>query len=144
MDLSYSIALHDAILLYAHAATKVLSAGGDLSDGAAVTAAVRSTSFVGVGGNVVNLDDHGDRIESYEVMNYVADDQMLISMLVSMYGATASSSAIHEYTIYEREVVWPGSTKVVPVDYLSGGICIAISRVENVVQHGLNTRSNMG
>ena len=65
VDLAYSAALHDAILLYAHGATKVMSEGGDLRDGEAVTKAVRNTSFTGVGGSVVALDSRGDRIESY-------------------------------------------------------------------------------
>ena len=63
VDLTYSQTLYDAIMLYAHAATKVLSEGGDLRDGQAVTAAARNTTFVGVGGSVVALDTHGDRIE---------------------------------------------------------------------------------
>ena len=68
VDLTYSVALHDAILLYAHAATKVLSEGGDLQNGTAVTEAVRSVSFMGIGSQVA-LTKQGDRNESYEVMN---------------------------------------------------------------------------
>ena len=71
VDLTYSAALHDAIMLYAHAATKVLSEGGDLHDGKAVTVAMRSTTFEGAGGTAVALDEQGDRLGSYEVMNYV-------------------------------------------------------------------------
>ena len=67
------LSLHDAVMLYAHAATRVLSEGGDLQDGQAVTKAVRSTRFEGYGGSVVALDTKGDRIESYEVMNYVLE-----------------------------------------------------------------------
>ena len=62
VDLTYSVTLHDAVTLYALAATKVLAVGGDLRDGEAVTAAVRSTSFTGVGGTVVALDSNGDRV----------------------------------------------------------------------------------
>ena len=65
VDLTYSLALWNAIMLYAYAATKVLSEGGDLHDGQAVTEVVRSTKFEGVGGNTVFLDKKGDRIESY-------------------------------------------------------------------------------
>ena len=72
VDLTNSVALHDAIMLYAYAATKVLSEEGDLSSNSRlVMQAVRSTSFEGVGGKVA-LGEHGDRIVSYEVMNYVA------------------------------------------------------------------------
>lgn len=73
VDFTYSAALHDAILLYAHAATKVLSEeGGNLRDGLAVTAAIRNTSFLGVGSSNVVLNVHGNRVQSYEVMSYMA------------------------------------------------------------------------
>ena len=62
-NLAYSVALHDAIMLYAHAATKVLSNGGHLHNGSAVTEALRSTSFEGVGADLVTLDKQGDRVE---------------------------------------------------------------------------------
>ena len=63
VDLMYSVALYNAIMLYSHAATKVLSEGGDLHDGKTMTAAFRSTSFVGIGHNTVTLDEQGDSIE---------------------------------------------------------------------------------
>ena len=50
VDLPYAAALYDAIMLFAHAATKVMSEGGDLYDAQAVTAAVRNTTIKGVGG----------------------------------------------------------------------------------------------
>ena len=73
VDLTYSAALHDAIMLFAHAATKVLSDTNLTTRkyGQTMTAAVRSTTFEGVGGNVVALDRHGDRIQSFEVFSYV-------------------------------------------------------------------------
>ena len=58
-----SAALHDSIVLYAHAATRVLADGGDLHDGQAVAEAIRSTSFEGVGNSVIQLDKQGDPIE---------------------------------------------------------------------------------
>ena len=73
VDLTYSTALYDAILLYAHAATQVMSEGHDVHNGEAVTAALRSTVFTGVRGSAVELDSNGDRIDSYEVMNYVLE-----------------------------------------------------------------------
>ena len=116
VDLVYSAALHDAIMLYAHAATRVMSEGGSLRDGEAVTAAVRSTSFAGVGGTVVALDSNGDRIESYEVMNYIPGEggvlsSVAVGMLDSMNG---------QYRAYPRAVLWPGKMMEVPVDYFSG------------------------
>ena len=117
VDLVFSATLHDAIMLYAHAATKLMSEGGDLRDGEAVTAAVRSTSFTGVGGTVVALDSNGDRIESYEVMNYVLEEgDVTHSVAVGVFNSTEG-----QYEAYTRAVVWPGNTIEVPADYFSGG-----------------------
>ena len=116
VDLGYSAALYDSILLYAHAVAKVMSEGGDLRDGEAVTAAVRNTTIEGVGGTAVVLNSNGDRVDSYEVMNYiVVTGNLMRSMAVGLIGAT-----LNEYRPYEQAVVWPGNTKEVPVDYFSG------------------------
>ena len=113
VDLTYSIALHDAVMLYAHAATKVLSEGGNLKDGQAVTAAVRSTTFEGVGTSKVALTNNGDRIESYEVMNYVVDsDGAMGSVAVGVFNST-----LEEYVASSQVLLWPGSTLEVPVDF---------------------------
>ena len=113
VNLEFSAALYDAIMLYAHGATAVMSAGGDLQDGKAVTAAVRSTSFTGVGGTLVELDSNGDRVESYEVMNYVLEEgDVMSSVAVGMFNSTTG-----QYKAYERAVVWPGKTMEVPVDF---------------------------
>ena len=89
VDVTYSVALHDAIMLYAHAATKVLSEGGDLGNGRAVTEAIRSTAFEGVGGNTVSLDAQGDRIESTAVGNYLlGSNGKLHSETVAVYNRT--------------------------------------------------------
>ena len=114
VDLTYSVALHNAIMLYAHAATKVLAAGGDLHDGRAVTEAVRNTTFVGVGHSIVDLDQHGDRIESYEVMNYVKGaDGGIESVAVGVYNRT-----LQQYVAYEREVEWPGGQEEAPLAWV--------------------------
>ena len=116
VNLEYSAALYDAIMLYAHAATKVLAEGGDLHDGEAVTKAVRSTRFQGVGNSVVALDQHGDRIGSYEVMNYVLREGGAIeSVPVGLYNSTTQ-----EFLAYERAVVWPGNSSEIPADFFSG------------------------
>ena len=65
VNVALSVALYDAIMLYAHAATAVMSEGGNLHDGDVITAAVRNTSFTGVGGTVV-LTSEGDRIECHD------------------------------------------------------------------------------
>ena len=116
VDLTYSAALFDAILLYAHAATRVLSEGGDLNDGKAVTATLRSTRFEGIGNRVVALDELGDRVTSYELGNYVVGaDGGISRVLVGIYNSTA-----RQYSAYEQAVVWPGNLTEVPLSYLSG------------------------
>ena len=116
VDLTYSTALYDAIMLYAHAATKLMSEGSDLHDGQAVAAAVRNTTIEGVGGTAVALDSNGDRVESYEVMNYIVKaGDVMGSVAVGIFDAT-----LKEYKAYKQVVVWPGNTMEVPADYFSG------------------------
>jgi ABC-type branched-subunit amino acid transport system substrate-binding protein len=116
VNLAYSVALYDAIMLYAHAATKVLSEGGDLHDGVAVTKAMQNVTFTGVGGSPVALDSKGDRIESYEVVNYVREvGDVLSRVAVGVFSAT-----LKKYQAYGREVVWPGSSTLLPLDYVPG------------------------
>ena len=112
VDLQYSIALHDAVMLYAHAATTVLAETGNLNNAQAVSDAVRSTRFRGVGGSVVALDNKGDRIETFEVMSYV---------MVGAHGATGERIGVYnstrrEYNADKSAVLWPGNTLKVPVD----------------------------
>ena len=116
VNIQDSVALHEAIMLYAHAVTKLLLEGGDLNNGTAVTEAVRSTTFEGVGGGTVVLDEKGDRIASYEVMNIMVDvEGRMSSVPVGLYNST-----LQQYKAYERAVVWPGEAMEVPVDYFSG------------------------
>ena len=117
VDLVHSAALHDAIMLYAHAVTKLLSKGGDWQDGQAVTTAMRSTTFMGAGGTVVALDQRGDRLESYEVMNYVVVGTAgeISSVPIGWYNMTSQ-----QYRGLDRVVVWPGNTTDIPADYTSG------------------------
>ena len=132
VDLVYSAALYDAIMLYAHAVTRLMSEGGDLRDGKAVTAAVRNTSFAGVGGTVVALDSKGDRIESYEVMNFVMEeDGGMGSVAVGLYNLTEG-----QYQSYDRAVVWPGNTTAVPGDFLSGEYCRAPRFGRHAMKYG--------
>ena len=108
--------MHEAIMLYAHAATKVLAEGGNLHNGLLVTGAIRSTTFVGLGGSSIALDQHGDRIESYEAVNYVIKmDGELTRESVGLYNST-----LKQYTAYARAAVWPGNTTNVPADNFSG------------------------
>ena len=120
---TYAAALYDAVMLYAHAATKVLKQGGDLMDGPAVTAAVRSTPFRGVEGTSVVLDQAGDRLESYSVMNFqLGDDNTMRSVMVGLYNSTEQ-----RYVPYDNAVLWPGKTTQVPVDYSFSSDCTGMT-----------------
>ena len=142
VDLTYSVALHDAIMLYALAATRILTKGGDLSDAKAVTEAVRSTKFQGVGGSDVDLDEKGDRVESYEVMNYVADagSGVIGAVPVGLYNSTNQ-----QYTANStRAVVWIGNTLEVPVDYIPGSSDCSVHGVVHCYFHACLMRNAAG
>ena len=79
VDLAFSAALYDAILLYAHAATEVMSKEGNLTDGKAVASVIQRTRFEGAGGQYVALDDNGDRITSYEIKNFQLETEKVNS-----------------------------------------------------------------
>ena len=104
-------------LQYAHAATKVLAEGGDVRDGLEVAKAIQNTTFTGAKGSTVALDKRGDRIESYELMNYVlwADGGLQIVPV----GRYKTNSTLKQYRAYAPAVVWPGNTMAVPADYFS-------------------------
>ena len=117
-DLASSAALHDAVLLYAHAATKVLDESGDLYDGKLMTEAVRSTTFQGLGNRAVTLNAQGDRTLWYEVMNYVLRaDSGPASVPVGLHNNTSQ-----QYMAYEQAVAWPGNTTLVPIHYVSSAV----------------------
>ena len=111
VDVVYGAALHDAVVLYAHAATKMLSQSADIHDSKAMTAAVRSTVFESAVSGRVALDRNGDRIQSYQVMNYVMVNGKASTELVGSFDSNEG-----RYTANGRAVVWPGDSDVVPVD----------------------------
>ena len=112
----FAAPLYDAIELYARAATKVLSDGGDVVDGTAVTAALRNTSFVGVEGVAVDIDGHGDRLGSYIAMSYVRGaDGEVASVRVGVFNHT-----LQQYSAIINDLVWPGESLDVPDDYAEG------------------------
>ena len=74
---------------------------------------MRNTTFEGAGGTAVALDQRGDRLESYDVMNYVESAASAISGVpIGRYNVTLQQ--------YRALVLWPGNTTDVPVDYASG------------------------
>ena len=62
------------------------------------------------------IDSNGDRIDSYEVMNYVVEQgDVMRSVAVGMF-----NSSLQQYKAYEQAIVWPGESREVPADYFSG------------------------
>ena len=103
---------YDAVMLYAHAATKVLSEGGDVKDGLAMTDVIRRTSFIGIANTVVALDEKGDRIEDYEVANYVlTTDGVMEIVTVGVFNNT-----LKKYYPSAHAIVWPNGSNDVPRD----------------------------
>ena len=68
-----SIALYNAILLFAHAATAAMAQLRDIDDMGVLVEELRKVSFSGKGGNPVILDECGDPIQDYEVLSYMVE-----------------------------------------------------------------------
>ena len=118
VDLTFSAALYDAIMLYAEVATNLLSEGKDLRGktfGKEVTRALRSTTIQGIANTRVRLDSKGDRNEvSYEVMNYVnTGDDELDSVVVGK--CTSANNQNCQYTETQKPL-WPGNSTTPPAD----------------------------
>ena len=89
--------LYDAVFLFAHAATRMLAAGGDIGDGALVVREMKNISFVGIQQRLVDLDENGDAIEPYSVMNLVqGEDGELRGVVVGGTRRRALRSAAGE------------------------------------------------
>ena len=65
--------------------------------------AVRNTTFEGIEGRLVTLNEQGDRVESYVVLNYVVEGNLTSTVPVGVYNSSSK-----QYSKYERDVVWPG------------------------------------
>ncbi|EFX72574.1 hypothetical protein DAPPUDRAFT_201000 [Daphnia pulex] len=61
-------AFHEAVLLYAIALNETLAAGGDVSNGTAITSRMWGRTFVGISGNV-SMDENGDRNADYSLLD---------------------------------------------------------------------------
>ena len=127
VDLPYASTLYEAIMLYAHAASKTLSRGGDLHDGEAVTKALRSTSFIGIEATNVTLDQDGDRILSNAVLNFKPGTRFTLDDVGDIFSAAVSgvmvgfyNSTLGKYKAEDHAVVWPGRTLEAPLDYVAG------------------------
>ena len=64
----------------------------------------------------MELDSVGDRIEPYEVMNYVLEEGDAIrSVPIGIFNST-----LQQYRTYQQPMIWPGNSTDVPNDYFSG------------------------
>ena len=116
---NYAASLYDAVFLFAHAATRVISEGGDVNDGSAIVEAMTKTSFEGILQRSVELDENGDAIEPYAVMNYVEqEDGKMRGVEVGVYGSG-------QLDLRVDEVRWPGNASVVPLDGIQQEPCRA-------------------
>ena len=112
VDLGHSVALYDAILILAHAVTKVMSEGSRFQDGQAVTEALRSISIAGIAQHAVSLDSQGDAILQFELMKYaIAANCVMESVPVGIYDSTS-------FIAYDVAVRWPANMTEVPVDWV--------------------------
>ena len=107
---SYAASLFDAVLLFAHAATRVLASGGNVRDGTALVKAMTNISFEGIQQRRVELDANGDAIEPYSIMSYLeqADGEM--------GGVEVGQYASRKLKLRVADVRWPGNTTRVPAD----------------------------
>ena len=87
-----------------------MSEGGDVDDGSAIVEAMTKTSFQGILRESVELDENGDAIEPYAVMNYVEQEDG------SMRGVEVGVYSTGQLDLRVDEVKWPGKGSVVPLD----------------------------
>lgn len=112
----YAAELFDAVYLFAHAATRVMEAGGDVSSGAQMMQVMRNISFVGIQQRTVALDANGDAIQPYSVMNYVEENAEMRSVEVGWYESG-------QLKLKVADVRWPGNSSIVPIDVSNS--CVA-------------------
>ena len=103
----YAAAMVNAVLLFAHAATRVLDDGGNVDDGALMFRAMTSLSFEGIQQQPFRLNKNGDAIESYDAMNYVYENGAMHSIEIGHF-------ADGRYLRTIAEVRWPGGQGHVP------------------------------
>ena len=99
---------YDSVLLFAHAATYVLAAGGDIRDGREMVRVMTSEiSFKGISQRNVALDVNGDLIAEYSLMNYhEQDDGEMRGTVVGTYA--------QRLELRIEDVRWPGRSTQVP------------------------------
>lgn len=95
----------DALLSFANAITTVNNEGGNPRNGTALLSALRRTSFDGLSGSV-SFDSSGDRIGSYDWINFVGGQTIPAGRLSSSGGTTTLTNL--------NTIVWPGGSTDIP------------------------------
>ena len=108
----YTLAMYNAVILYAYAVNKTLSAGGDIRQGDEMVALMKNTSFLGPGGSV-SLNEKGDRVMDVAFYNIRGFD-------------TVSDSVGQQLTVSKTSLV---------AHYVSGNSTL-LSISNNIVWHG--------
>ena len=118
VDVTFAALLHDAVLLYAHAATKVLAEGGSARNGVALRSVIEEIEFEGITSRL-RLDRFGDRFESYSIMNYLQiGDGKPHFVEAGFYDFET-----RQYSENVHTIVWPGNSTEVPEAYTSTILC---------------------
>ena len=100
----YAASLYNSVYLYAHAATQLLAEGGTANDGQALMSLLVNISFNGIEQRLVDLDQNGDAIEPYFIMNYIID-----SAQQCMKGVEVGNYDAHPLDLYVQKIQWPGT-----------------------------------
>ena len=114
--------LWNSVFLYAHAATRVLEAGGAASDGTALVEVMKNLPPFTTGGkHTVKLDENGDMIEPYAIMNYVTAEGEMQKVQVAMYAPVKLNlgSESEAFNLSGR-IKWPGDTEKTPRAFVTG------------------------
>ncbi|KAI9553877.1 hypothetical protein GHT06_019147 [Daphnia sinensis] len=102
-------AFHEAVLLYAIALNETLAAGGDVSNGSAITSRMWGRTFVGISGNV-SMDKNGDRNADYSLLDM--DSVTGVFQVVANYYGVSKQLV----DVPGRRIHWAGDRNGPPPD----------------------------
>ncbi|KAK4007858.1 hypothetical protein OUZ56_013008 [Daphnia magna] len=102
-------AFHEAVLLYAIALNETLAAGGDVSNGTAITSRMWDRTFVGISGNV-SMDKNGDRNADYSLLDM--DSVTGVFQVVANYYGVSKQLV----DVPGRRIHWAGDRNGPPPD----------------------------
>ncbi|XP_057376143.1 atrial natriuretic peptide receptor 1-like [Daphnia carinata] len=102
-------AFHEAVLLYAIALNETLAAGGNVSNGTAITSRMWGRTFVGISGNV-SMDENGDRNADYSLLDM--DSVTGVFQVVANYYGVSKQLV----DVPGRRIHWAGDRNGPPPD----------------------------